>query len=314
LRLEAGDPAGQNNKPIWGERVEKLGIHAFVWTGGSAEEDLVGAMRQSHALGYRLIEFPRLDPKRFSVQRLRQQLEDMELGVVVTMGLTPHADISSEDSAAVARGEAVLRDAVAVARDLGAHKLGGIIFSAHTKYFAPPTRRGWDNSVAALTRVAEQARAAHVTLNLEVVNRFESNLLNTTAQGLAFIRDTGMDNIYLHLDTFHMNIEEADPAMAVRSAGDRLGYFHIGESNRGFLGSGTVDFPAIFDALVESGYDDFITFESFSSEVVDADLSITCGIWRNTWTDNVALARHARSFIEERLEEARRKALAVRTA
>jgi D-psicose/D-tagatose/L-ribulose 3-epimerase len=231
----------------------------------------------------------------------------------VTMGLPLQADISSEDAATVARGEAILRDAVSVARDLGAQKLGGIIFSAHTKYFAPPTRKGWDNSVAALTRVAEHARASGVTLNLEVVNRFESNLLNTTAQGLAFIRDTGMDNIFLHLDTFHMNIEEADPAQAIRSAGDRLGYFHIGESNRGFLGSGTVNFPAIFDVLVETGYDDYITFESFSSEVVDADLSITCGIWRNTWTDNIALARHAKTFIEERLEEARRKAVAVRT-
>ena len=167
--------------------------------------------------------------------------------------------------------------------------------------------------MGALTRVAEQARASGVTLNLEVVNRFESNLLNTTAQGLAFISDTGMENIYLHLDTFHMNIEEPDPAQAIRSAGKRLGYFHIGESNRGYLGSGTVDFSAVFDALVEIGYDDFITFESFSSEVVDADLSITCGIWRNTWTDNVALARHARNYIEERLTEARRKAVAVRT-
>ncbi len=293
--------------------MEKLGIHAFVWTGGSAAEDLIGAMQKSHDLGYRLIEFPRLDPRKFAVKGLRQRLEEFRLGIVVTMGLPVQADISSEDSAAVARGEAILRDAVSVARDLGAKKLGGIIFSAHTKYFSPPTRKGWDNSVGALTRVAEHARASDVTLNLEVVNRFESNLLNTTAQGLAFIRDTGMDNIFLHLDTFHMNIEEADPAQAIRSAGDRLGYFHIGESNRGFLGSGTVNFPAIFDVLVETGYDDFITFESFSSEVVDADLSITCGIWRNTWTDNVALARHAKTFIEERLEEARRKATAVRT-
>ena len=293
--------------------MEKLGIHAFVWTGGSGPDDLIGAMQKSHDLGYRLIEFPRLDPRRFRVADLQKRLESFGLGVVVTMGLPLHSDISSEDAATVARGEALLRDAVAVARDLGATKLGGIIFSAHTKYQTPPTRKGWDNSVAVLTRVAEHARPAGVTLNLEVVNRFESNLLNTTAQGLAFIRDTGMDNILLHLDAFHMNIEEADPAQAIRSAGSRLGYFHIGESNRGYLGSGTVDFPAIFDALVDIGYDDFVTFESFSSEVVDADLSITCGIWRNTWTDNVALARHARFYIEERMAEARRKALAVRT-
>lgn len=291
--------------------MEKLGIHAFVWTGGSDAKDLEVAAQKSHDLGYRLIEFPRLDPKRFNVTWLARRLEDLELGVAVTMGLPPDSDISSEDDAAVKRGESLLQDAVAVARDLGAAKLGGIIFSAHAKYYSLPTDKGRENSVRVMTRVAEKARAAGVTLNLEIVNRFESNLLNTAAQGLAFIRDTGMENIYLHLDTFHMNIEEADPIQAIRNARGHIGYFHIGESNRGYLGSGTINFPPIFDVLVETGYDDFVTFESFSSTVVDKDLSITCGIWRNTWTDNVDVARHAKGYIEDRFAEARRKAHTV---
>lgn len=292
----------------------KLGIHAFVWTGGSAREDLEAAMEKSHSLGYQLIEFPRLDPKKFDVSWLARRLTDFDLKVVVTMGLPPEGDISSEDPAIVARGEDILAEAVAVTRDLGGKKLGGIIFSAHGKYYDLPTKRGWANSVAALAQTAEKARDAGVTLNLEIVNRFETNLLNTTAQGMAFIRDTGMDNIFLHLDTFHMHIEEADPAQAIRLAGDRLGYFHVGESNRGYLGAGTIKFEPIFDALVETGYDDFVTFESFSSEVVDKDLSVTCGIWRNTWTDNVDVARHAKQFIESRMTEARRKAEVARAA
>jgi len=292
----------------------KLGIHAFVWTGGSAKEDLEAAMEKSNRLGYQLIEFPRLDPQKFDVAWLARRLRELDLKVVVTMGLPEDADISSEDSASVARGEEVLAEAVAVTRDLGGVKLGGIIFSKHGKYYDLPTKKGWDNSVAALAKTAEKARDAGVTLNLEIVNRFESNLLNTTAQGMAFIRDTGMDNIFLHLDTFHMHIEEADPVQAIRLAGDRLGYFHVGESNRGYLGAGTIKFEPIFDALVETGYDDFITFESFSSEVVDKDLSITCGIWRNTWTYNVDVARHAKGFIESRMAEARRKAEVARAA
>ena len=293
--------------------MEKLGIHSFVWTGSSLEADLEGAAIQAKESGYSLIEFPRLDPSKFGVDSFARRLRDLKMGVVVTMGLPWEADVSSADPAAVARGEAMLKDAVAVTRDLGGSKLGGIIFSAHGKYASLPTRQNWDSSVGALRRVAQQARDAGVSLNLEIVNRFESNLLNTAAQGLAFIKDTGMDNIFLHLDTFHMNIEEADPARSVRMAGDRLGYFHVGESNRGYLGDGTIQFAPIFDALVEIGYDDFITFESFSSEVVDRDLSVTCAIWRNTWTDNsnVSLAKHARRFILGGMEEARRKARAV---
>ncbi|WP_413991030.1 sugar phosphate isomerase/epimerase family protein [Labrys okinawensis] len=293
--------------------MEKLGIHSFVWTGGTTQQELEGAMEKSHRLGYKLIEFPRLDPKKFDVSWLAKRLGDYELKVTVTMGLPLDGDISSEDTAVVKRGEQILSDAVAITRDLGGQKLGGIIFSAHTKYKSLPTQKGWDNSVGALSRIAPKAKEAGVTLNLEVVNRFETNLLNTTAQGLAFIKDTGADNIFLHLDTFHMNIEEADPVQAIKLAGNKLGYFHIGESNRGFLGSGVINFPAIFDGLVATGYDDWITFESFSSEVVDEDLSIICAIWRNTWKDNVEVARHAKAYIEDCYAVAKRKAETART-
>ena len=294
--------------------MERLGIHAFVWTGGSTQREIEEALEKTHSLGYRLIEFPRLDPTKFDIGWLARRLRELDLQVAVTMGLPLQADISSEDEGAVKRGEELLRAAVSVTRDLGGQKLGGIIFSAHSKYSSMPTKRGRANSIATLARVAEMARGAGVTLNLEIVNRFESNLLNTTAQGLALIEETGMDNIYLHLDTFHMNIEEADPAQAIRLAGDRIGYFHVGESHRGYLGTGTIDFEAIFDALVDIGYDDFITFESFSSEVVDKDLSVICGIWRNTWTDNVDLARHAKSYIEGRYRDAQLRAEGARKA
>ena len=230
------------------------------------------------------------------------------------MGLPFSGDIAGEDQAAVKRGEQMLSDAISVTRDLGGTKLGGIIFSAHGKYQAMPTALGRDNSISVMRRIAEKAKPSGITINLEIVNRFETNLLNTAAQGLAYIRDAGMDNIYLHLDTFHMQIEEADPAQAILSAGDRLGYIHVGESNRGYLGAGTIDFDRIFDALIASGYDDYITFESFSSEVVDKDLSIVAAIWRNTWTDNVDLARHAKAFIEMRYAEAQRRAATTRRA
>ena len=79
---------------------------------------------------------------------------------------------------------AMLADAVSAVRDIGGNKLGGILYSAHTKYNRQPTKRGWDNSVAAIARTADYAEQCSVDLVLEVVNRFETNLLNTTAQGL----------------------------------------------------------------------------------------------------------------------------------
>ena len=284
-----------------------LGIHSFVWTDGQTQDGLEMALEKSAAHGYRAIEFAYLRPERFDLDRLARKAQALNVEIGVTMGLPLAADVSSEDEAVVGKGRALLADAVRAVRDIGGTKLGGILYSAHTKYNTLPTRRGWANSAAAIGATGEIAQAAGVDLVLEVVNRFETNLLNTTAQGLAFLAETGSDHVRLHLDTFHMNIEEANPAAAIRLAGDKLGYFHIGESNRGYLGDGTIDFDAIFDALVEIDYRRDIVFESFSGAIVDQALSLACGIWRDTWTENDPLAAHAKAFIELKHAEAQRR-------
>lgn len=287
--------------------MRRLGIHSFVWTGGQTQEGLEMALRKSAEHGYRAIEFAYLRPERFQLDKLAVLAQSLDVEIGVTMGLPVDKDVSSEDGTVVAAGEAMLADALRAVRDIGGNKLGGILYSAHTKYSRQPTRRGWDNSVAAIGRSAEIARACGVDLVLEVVNRFESNLLNTTAQGLKFLHETGSDHVRLHLDTFHMNIEEANPAAAIRLAGDKLGYFHIGESNRGYLGDGVIDFDLIFDALLDIDYRRDIVFESFSTAVVDEGLSLACAIWRDTWTDNDPLAAHAKSYIEMKAAEAQRR-------
>ncbi len=294
--------------------MSKIGVHSFVWSAGSSRAELEKALESSHKLGFNLIEFSYLDPAQVDVAWLAGRLRELDLDVAISMGLPPEGDLSSEDPALVAKGTDILDRAVALVRDLGGTKLAGILSSAHGKQEHALTRKGWDHSVTALSKVADRAKASGVTLNLEVVNRFESNMLNTAAQGLAYIRDTGASNVFLHLDTFHMNIEEADVGLAIRHAADKIGYVHIGESHRGYLGTGTIDFAAIFDALVAIGWDDYVTFESFSTAIVDKDLSLKTAIWRNLWTDNVALARHARQFIELGMETARLKAELVKTA
>lgn len=287
--------------------MRRLGIHSFVWTGGQTQEGLEMALEKSAEHGYRTIEFAYLRPEKFDLDRLAKKAQSVDVEIGVTMGLPLDKDVSSEDRDAVQRGEAMLADAVRAVRDIGGTKLGGILYSAHTKYNRQPTRDGWKNSVEAIAKTGEIANAANVDLVLEVVNRFETNLLNTTAQGMKFLDDTGSDHVRLHLDTFHMNIEEADPAAAIRLAGDRIGYFHIGESNRGYLGDGTINFDRIFDALVEIGYSRDLVFESFSTAIVDEGLSLACAIWRDTWTKNDPLAAHAKQFIELKYAEAKRR-------
>jgi D-psicose/D-tagatose/L-ribulose 3-epimerase len=101
-----------------------------------------------------------------------------------------------------------------------------------------------------------------------------------------------------------MNIEERDPAEAVRLCGERLGYVHLGESHRGYLGTGTVDFPGFFRALARAGYEGPLTFESFSTAVISERFASALAIWRDPWQDGRDLALHAREFVERQLSEA----------
>ncbi|MFC7327190.1 sugar phosphate isomerase/epimerase family protein [Marinactinospora rubrisoli] len=282
-----------------------LGVHALVWAGDWSPESARYAIEQTAAAGFDLIEIPLLDPSTVDPDLTRKLLDRHGLSAGTSLGLSADTDVSSTDPEVVARGRRVLADALAVTRDIGCGYFGGVIFSALRKYGAPPDERGRANAVETIAGLAEQARASGITIGLEIVNRYETNILNTTEEALAFRSEVGADNVVLHLDTYHMNIEEPGFAEPVRQAGEHLGYVHIGESHRGYLGRGTIDFPEFFAALVAAGYTGPITFESFSSAVVHPSLSNDLAVWRNLWSDGADLARHARRFITDGLIAAR---------
>lgn len=278
--------------------MSKLGVHALVWVGGWSEAESEKAIRSTAELGYDFIEIPLLNPYGFPVDLTRRQLEKHGLGATASLGLSAATDISTEDPEAVRRGEDLLNTAVSVVRDLGATHFCGVIYSALQKYMAPRTERGVANIVEVLGRVADKAGESGITVGVEVVNRYETNIVNTADEVVALIERIGRPNVYAHLDTYHMNIEEGFVGQAIERCGDRIGYFHVGESHRGYLGTGTVDFTAVFRSLARIGYDGPIAFESFSSTVVDPVLSNMLGVWRNLWSDGYDLARHAKAFME----------------
>lgn len=274
-----------------------LGIHALVWAGNLAPEAARKVIGQSKAAGYDLVELSLHEPASMDVGLIRDLLRQHDLKVACSRGLAFDADVSSEDAAVVARGVALLEQAVQLTHDLGGSYFGGVPYSALGKYGHPVSAAGRRNVVQSLKRLADFAGNRGVTIGIEVVNRYESNVINTARQALALIDEVGAPNLVVHLDTYHMNIEEADFVQPVLECGERLGYVHIGESHRGYLGSGTIDFTAFFHALAMIRYAGPITFESFSSAVVAQGLSNDLAVWRNLWDDGMDLATHARSFM-----------------
>jgi D-psicose/D-tagatose/L-ribulose 3-epimerase len=115
--------------------------------------------------------------------------------------------------------------------------------------------------VDAVHQIAERARPMGLRLVMEVLNRYEAHLINTAAEAVEFVADVGVDNVGILLDAYHMNIEEPEPAAALRHAGDRLWLYHVADSNRQGIGRGHTDFRAQLAALSDVGYSGPIILE-----------------------------------------------------
>lgn len=118
-----------------------------------------------------------------------------------------------------------------------------------------------DRLAANLRILAAYGAEREVKLELEVINRYETNIFNTAAETVAFLEKYELDNCYVHLDTFHMGIEETDPIGAIRLCKGRLGYFHLADNSRLYPGTGQFDFKKYLDALEEVGYDGYLSVE-----------------------------------------------------
>ena len=280
----------------------QLGVHALVFAGGTTPDEVAAIVAQTKHAGFDLLEMSLHDSPQLDVAAARAALREAGLGIVCSRGLAFDADVSSEDPAVVERGAVLLQESLQITHELGGTHFTGALYSALGKYSRPLTETGRANVVAVLGELAKDAAAKQMTLGLEVCNRYETNVINTAVDGLRLADDIGADNVVVHLDTYHMNIEEDDFVRPVQLLGERLGYVHIGENHRGYLGSGHLDFTAFFHALVDIDYRGPITFESFSSAVVSPTLSNDLAIWRNLWDDGPALAAHAHTYLATSLE------------
>lgn len=279
----------------------EFGGHALVWAGDWSEKGARAAISGAARSGYDYVEVALLDPWKVDTAMTRDLLAEYGVRAHASLGLSPTTDVTSTDKSIIAKGDELLRKATDVLHELGGTELCGVLYCSLGRYPGPASKENRANSVAAMQRLSDYAADKGININLEVVNRYESNIMNTGIEGLAFLDEVNRPNAYVHLDTYHMNIEEDGMEKSVLAAGDRLGFVHIGESHRGYLGSGNVDFDSFFAALKKVNYQGPITFESFSSAVVDPALSNTLCVWRNLWSDSDDLASTALAFMKERI-------------
>lgn len=253
----------------------RLGLHGLAFTPlwNPAEADRLLPPITAH--GVTVIETPLLDPKNYDSVGTRRAAERNGVEIVCSLGLPAEIDILRNP------GDAVdyLGFALQVARDAGAAALSGVTYGTIGKTSGAPVTGAESDAICRLVdRVAQKARDLNMRLGLEPCNRYETHLLNTARQTAEIIERVGAPNVFIHLDTYHMNIEEAGMAEGFADAGEHLGYVHLSESNRGVPGKGTMDWAATFKGLSDVGFEGTMTLESFV--YLAPEIASGLAVWR----------------------------------
>ena len=250
-----------------------------------------------------------LDPK-----ETKAALADHGLGCVLAARVNLTCDLASSDPAAHREGVRYLESCVEIANGLGAAIVGGPLYGAPLVFAGRPPapvsederKRGIDAVVLGLMAAGRVAQAGGVLFAVEPLNRFETDIACTTRQGLAIVEEVGSPAVGLMLDTFHMNMEEFDLADAIRRAGKHMVHFQANENNRGFVGAGHIDWPAIARALRDVKYQGPITLEPFRRD--DERPGVPYAQWKPPARDEDGELAASIAFLRGALEFARRTA------
>ena len=241
----------------------KIGVSAFAWNFrfDATEIEVVRGLREQGIEGF---EVPVFEPGEVDVVGLRRGLEAEGLEPTVCTILPAGINPISAEAGVRARSVEHLKSVVQTAAELGATRAGGPVFAPIG--YLPGRKRTADEcawAVECFQALDETLREYGVELSLEPVNRSETFLVTTAADGIALVDAIGSPRIGVLIDTFHANIEEKNVAAAVALVGSRMKHVHISENDRGVPGTGHVDFPGIVAALKASGYDGYLMIEGF---------------------------------------------------
>ncbi|MCL2318537.1 MAG: sugar phosphate isomerase/epimerase [Treponema sp.] len=246
----------------------KYGIYYAYWEkqwGG----DYLKYIKKVKKLGFDILEISCAGLAEMPAKRVKElAAAASDSGVELTGGYgpKPEENIASPDAAVVDHAFDFWKRTFDVLAALGIKSVGGGLYSYWPVDFGKPFNKKEDlkRSISGMKKLGHLAEGYHITLGMEVLNRFEGYLLNTAAEALAYVKAVGRDNVKVMLDTFHMNIEEDSLVDAIKTAGPYLGHFHLGEPNRLPPHAGSrMDWPGIGKALNGIGYSGTVVMEPF---------------------------------------------------
>jgi D-psicose/D-tagatose/L-ribulose 3-epimerase len=245
-------------------------------------------------MGFDFIEIPLMKPEMFEFKPVKRALEKAGIGATASLILPRTAHMPTNPKKARKFLLMVLENLEAVG---GTYLCGCIAFAGGVFTGNPPTAAERQVVIDTLGEVCREAKKRGITVGLECVNRYETYLYNSLEDGRATVKAVKADNMQLHADTYHMNIEEDDFYHPLVASADVLGYIHMSESHRGRIGTGTVNWEQVFRGLKDANYKGPLVLESFSEN--NPELIAAIRMWRPVKETPETLAREGLKFLKE---------------
>lgn len=274
-----------------------FGASTFIWV-SPFSTDNIDLLTKVKNMGYDIIEIAVEDTRIIDWKLIKETARDLDLKITISGAFGPERDISSTDQAFREIGKQYIIDCIRIAEQMGSPVFGGPLYSAvgKTRIVSPEQKkqeREW--CVDILKEVSQIAGDCGVTLGLEPLNRFETDMVNTVDQALSILEEVGNPNLKIVLDTFHSNIEEKDIPASIRKIGKEL-LCHVqgNESDRGTPGTGHLEWQGIQEALAEIGYDGAVVIETFGQP--SKELARAACIWRPLANSADELAEEGLAF------------------
>ena len=281
----------------------KIGFCMLLWTTSLGEEHR-SLLEKLKATGYDGVEVPIFSGTPDDYARIGKLLDELGLERT-TISAIPTLDKNPLSADKNTRQASVdyLNWCVDCAAALGASIVGGPLHQTLGQFSgSATTEEEFDNAREVHTDTGDYARDSGVTFALEAVNRFESYFANTMAQLDSYVESVNHPAIRTMYDTFHANIEEADPVAAYTAHKKNVVHVHISENDRGAPGRGHVPWQTTFKALKSAGYDQWLTIEAFGREL--PELAAATRVWRDLAESPEAVYREGYATIRNGWDQA----------
>ncbi len=256
------------------------------------------SIEKASEYGFDMLEINLPANLEFNVNAVKKQLEDNNIEARFSLNLPKdcHMPLYPDKSLKL------IKSAIDIVSEMEGDFLGGVLHSSIGSFTGKPCTLNERETVKQVfTEIAKYAQQSNIIIAPEPINRYESYVFTSADEILDMIEEIDMPNIGLHLDTFHMNIEETNLYDPIIRAGERLIHTHITESDRGMTGEGNVNWDLFFKALAKIDYQGPLVLENFSSEI--KELIGPTSLWRPSKYNSEELAKGSLLFMKRMVDK-----------